>query len=242
METKLDLMEEAVALSSYHFDKTRFDPRFDAPQSLGRFEGDWASEVADAIAKSKTRSFETRNVPEGQSNFDDPNVSPEAYGDLVKSFRPFEQEFFDKTDLDYKNYPIINKTNDAGPTIKAMFEAFKLTTPSTYTIHIQKAGQVFPYHIDFFHRRRWKDCQQDKVIRIVVHLNDWQPGQCMGYGNGVHTHWQAGDFHTFDHASVPHWTANATYEPRVSLLITGVKTAETEEFLYKAKTSKAIKI
>ena len=58
METKLDLMEEAVALSSYHFDKTRFDPRFDAPQSLGRFEGDWASEVADNIAyKNAERLF-----------------------------------------------------------------------------------------------------------------------------------------------------------------------------------------
>jgi hypothetical protein len=59
-------------------------------------------------------------------------------------------------------------------------------------------------------------------------------------GNGVYTGWKAGEFHTFDHASVPHWTANGAYEPRVSLLITGVKTPETEDFLYRARTQQTV--
>ena len=241
---KLDLMEEAIELSNYHFDHREFDPRFDSAQVLGRFEGDWADDVAQMIALSKTRSFGTRNLVEGQINVDLDNPSGEKvdYKEMIEGFRPYEKEFFDKTDLDYYGYPIINKTNEIGPKVTALFEAFKFAAPTTYTVHIQKVGQVFPYHIDFFHRRRWKDAPQDKVIRVQVMLTDWEPGQCLGYGNGIYTHWKAGDFHTFDHASVPHWTSNANYKPRVSLLITGVKTPETEEFLHRARTQKTITI
>jgi hypothetical protein len=240
--SKLDLMEEAIALSNYHFDKNQHDPRFDGAQVLGRFEGEWANEVAQMIEISKSRSFGTRNSIDGQNNsdLDNPTGDKEAYQSMIEGFRPFEKEFFDKTDLDYYGYPIINKTNQIGPKVTALFKAFKFAEPTTYTIHIQKVGQVFPYHIDFFHRRRWKDAPQDKVIRIQVMLNDWVPGQCLGYGNSVYTGWKAGEFHTFDHASVPHWTSNANYEPRVSLLITGVKTPETEDFLYRARTQKTV--
>lgn len=245
---KLDLMEEAVALSNYHFNNDRIDPRFDGAQVLGRFEGEWQDEVEQMIAISKSRSFGTRNMIDSQINVDQVELdnpvggsSKEDYQKMIESFRPYEKEFFDKTDLDYYGYPIINKTNQIGPKVTALFKAFKFTEPSTYTVHIQKVGQVFPYHIDFFHRRRWKDAQQDKVIRIQVMLNDWQPGQCLGYGNSVYTGWKAGEFHTFDHVSVPHWTSNANYTPRVSLLITGVKTDATEEFLYRARTSKTVK-
>jgi len=237
-DKKLDLMEEAVALSSYHFDFNKHDPKFDQAIELGSFECNWQDEIETLIASAKTRSFGTRNLVGEQvmADLDNPTGNKDEYTDMIKSYRPFEQEFFDKTDLDYYNYPIIDKTNEIGPKVKAIFEAFQLAPPSTYTVHIQKVGQVFPYHIDFFHRRRWEKAEQDKVIRIVVHLNDWVPGQCMGYGNGIHTHWKAGDFHTFSHADVPHWTSNANYTPRLSLLITGVKTAATEELLQRAKT------
>jgi len=239
---KLDLMEEAIALSNYHFDNDRIDPRFDGAQVLGRFEGNWDDEIAQMIELSKSRSFGTRNMSSELNlvDLDNPTGNVAEYTEMIEGFRPFEKEYFDKTDLDYYGYPIINKTNEIGPKVTALFNAFKFAAPTTYTVHIQKIGQIFPYHIDFFHRRRWKDAPQDKVIRVQVMLNDWQPGQCLGYGNSVYTGWKAGEFHTFDHASVPHWTSNANNIPRVSLLITGVKTPETEEFLYRARTQQTV--
>jgi hypothetical protein len=239
---KLDLMEEAVALSNYHFNKDRIDPRFDGAQVLGRFEGEWEDEIKQMIEISNSRSFGTRNLA-SELNLIDPHApegDTEQYTELMKEFKEVEEDFFKKTDLDYYGYPIINKTNEIGPKVTALFNAFKFSAPATYTVHIQKIGQIFPYHIDFFHRRRWKDVPQDKLIRIQVMLNDWEPGQCLGYGNSVYTGWKAGEFHTFDHASVPHWTSNANYTPRVSLLITGVKTPETEDFLYRARTQQTI--
>ena len=234
IEKKLDLMEEAIALSNYHFDNTKFDPKFDEAQLLGRFVGDWADDVQQAIETSTARSLSTRNIPEVQTNIDLPNVEKNEYTEILKTFRPFEKDFFDKTDIDYENYKIINKMPTLGPQLMKIFNSFQFDAPATYTLHIQKVGQVFPYHIDFFHRRRWANADQNKIIRIQVMLTDWEPGQVLGYGNGIYTHWKAGEFHTFDHVSTPHWTANANYKPRVSLLITGVKSEATEELLRRA--------
>jgi hypothetical protein len=225
-EKTLDLMEEAMKLSQYHFDLDRHDPEFDQAIELGHFEVNWQDEIDTLIANATPKTFGNRNE--------------RSY--INTHFRPIEKEFFDKTDLEYDNYIIIDKTDDVGPKVEALFEAFQLDpTNRARTVHVQRIGQVFPYHIDFFHRRRWGNADPSKVIRIAVHLNDWQPGQCMGYGNGVHTHWKAGDFHTFRHADTPHWTSNANYIPRVSLLVTGIMTAATEELLERAKTE-SIKI
>lgn len=239
--------EENVALSSYHFDNTRFDPRFDAAQALGTFEGDWADEVKQLIDSSAPLTFESRGTAITEENTVVGNVYDPPFTNNYKAPKQknhsLEKEFFDTTDLDYENYEIINKSTKFGPTINKIIDSFKFATPTVSTAHIQRTGQVFPYHIDVFHRvARYKDVPQDKILRVVVMLTDWVPGHIFGYGNGVYTHWKAGDFHTFDHASTPHWTANATYPPRVSLLLTGVKTEATEEFLYRARTSKTIKI
>ena len=85
---KLDLMEEAIGLSNYHFDHREFDPRFDSAQVLGKFQGDWADDVAQMIALSKTRSFGTRNLVEGQINVDLDNPSGEKvdYKEMIEGF------------------------------------------------------------------------------------------------------------------------------------------------------------
>jgi hypothetical protein len=243
------LLKDAIGLSSYHFDKDRIDPKFDCFQILGRFEENWMDEVNKIIAETKPRSLgnllsyqvedhykEMYKI--NDSDWNKRNIPKNVLDDLT-------QDVDIKQNPSYLSTPIINKTSrteEIGPKITALFNAFKLTAPVTYSVHVQKFGQVFPYHVDVFHRREWKDSPQDKIIRIQVMLNDWSPGQVLGYGNSVYTHWKAGEFHTFDHVNVPHWTANANYQPRVSLLITGVKTEETEDFLGRAKKLKTIKL
>jgi hypothetical protein len=43
--------------------------------------------------------------------------------------------------------------------------------------------------------------------------------------------WRAGDVTTFDWQNLPHSTANAGHNPRITLQITGVITDKTKEFL-----------
>lgn len=238
------LLEDAIKLSNYHFDKDRKESISDCFQILGRFKPEWSDEVEKIITVTKARSIgnllsyqvedQYKEIYKiNESDWNKRNIPANVLDDLTQDFDIKEN----------KSYSIINKTTrpeDIGPKITALFHTFKLAAPSTYSVHVQRFGQVFPYHVDVFHRREWKDSPQDKIIRIQIMLNNWSPGQVLGYGNSVYTQWKAGEFHTFDHANIPHWTANASYEPRVSLLITGVKTQETEEFLLKAKKLKII--
>jgi hypothetical protein len=47
----------------------------------------------------------------------------------------------------------------------------------------------------------------------------------------VYQQWQAGDFHMHDWENIPHATANASHHSRVTLQITGLRTAETNKII-----------
>ena len=236
----LDWYEEAKSLSAYHFDKTRMDPRYDTVVGLGSFSGDWSDEVADMVERATPVSMAIRgnNV---QTKYHDPDYHK---GTPVKNIKyGFEKEFFEKTDMDYDNYKILNKTAEWGPKCQKMIDAFCFADPQWHTVHVQMIGQVFPYHIDVFHRRNTiAEVDPSLILRVMVMLTDWEPGHFYGYGNYNYSGWKAGDFHTFSHKDTPHYTANANFKPRVSMLLTGIKTPETEKFLYKARTTATIPI
>ena len=122
--------------------------------------------------------------------------------------------------------------NDKLDQYKAFFEivnSFGLEDPRG-RIHIQKTGQVFNYHIDTLDLL-FPNTPPDKLIRIVVMLEDWRPGQFYMYGNCVYDRWKAGEYHWFKWMDVPHATANASSYPRCSLIITGIKTDITDSIL-----------
>ena len=75
------------------------------------------------------------------------------------------------------------------------------------------------------------DADPNNVIRIMVRLQDWEPGQFLMYGNEQFDRWRAGDIHKFDWQNIPHATANASNKPRPMLVITGVMTDTTREIL-----------
>jgi hypothetical protein len=241
----MNLLEESASLSAYHFDPTRIDPRFDAVTGLGQFEGDWSADMTDAIANSKpvsmaTRTHNTLGLSTGPFN----KVSVKPVGaDLKEVYYNQEKEFFDTTDLSYEEYEIINKSDVLGPTLTKMVTAFKLETPLSCAFHVQFTGQVFPYHIDFFHRRNdYANFPPERIARYMVMLTDWEPGHMFGYGNFQYTGWKAGDFSTLLHAHTPHYSANGAYNPRCMLLITGLKTPDTEKFLWEAANNKTIRV
>ena len=66
-------------------------------------------------------------------------------------------------------------------------------------------------------------------------MTDWEQGHFWSYGNHIDTQWRAGDVSTFDWQNLPHSTANAGHNPRVTLQLTGVVTEKTTEFLSRLK-------
>jgi hypothetical protein len=87
-------------------------------------------------------------------------------------------------------------------------------------------------HIDKLWHRNPTD--PSKIVRIIVHLEDYEPGQVLIYGNAVHTQWRAGDVHMFDTLNVPHGTFNISNKPRPNITITGLRSALTDQRLQEA--------
>ena len=96
-------------------------------------------------------------------------------------------------------------------------------------IHVQLPGELWNLHIDKLYK--WAPENPDSIMRIFIQLTDWQPGQFWEYGNYHWNQWRAGDISTFDWQNIPHCTANAGYQPRVTFQLTGIKTEKTQEML-----------
>jgi hypothetical protein len=104
-----------------------------------------------------------------------------------------------------------------------------LTTTKS-KLHIQFTGEVLNMHIDKLYDL---DADPNNVVRIMVMLQDWEPGQFIMYGNEQFDRWRTGDIHKFDWQNLPHSTANSSNKPRPMLVITGVMSDRTRDILSK---------
>ena len=100
-------------------------------------------------------------------------------------------------------------------------------------IHVQRPGELWNLHIDKL--QKWLPEDPSKILRVFVQLTDWQPGQFWEFGNYHWNQWSAGDVVTFDWANMPHSTANAGHNPRVTLQLTGIITDKTQLYLSTRK-------
>jgi hypothetical protein len=203
--------------SQYHFDNFRIDRLGEWYQVLGRFDGEWDHEVADAHGKLIT--WATRKFYSNDDNTVSPMLSQEE-NDLRDTGAPVDLELTDAV-FDITAYP----------TLVRMSNYFGLQDPKI-RMHYQQPGQMFNLHIDKLQERCPADPKQ--VVRLTIMLADWQPGQFYSYGTAMYSHWRAGDVHMFDWANVPHATANASRSMRPILQITGLKTNLTQYLLDQA--------
>lgn len=225
MNDKISHFNQQKQHSKYHFDNTKKDQAGEWFQLLGRFKGSWQSEIADLITTSKKVNWQ--NV----ASVDNP-AAPITEERLART-KTREQDVIQgggdptmtliQADTDIIRFPVFEK----------MVDYFGLDRAKSRA-HIQMTGQVFNYHLDVLPHHA--DASSDRVIRIVVFLQDWEPGHFYTYGTHTLTHWRAGDFHTFKWQDVPHGTANAGLTPRVSLMITGIKTDRTNQILSQSFT------
>jgi len=204
--------DETKKRSNYHFDPTRFDPAQDRVIMLGRIRPNWSAELDTIIAESKAATWRTRGEagksrPEAELAAEDNDLEREGYG---------------------KDYVITNLNWNIPPVLQTVADRFALEN-AMVRIHVQIPGQVWNYHLDKL--EKWLPSDPSRVLRVQIQLTDWLPGQFWNYGNYCHSQWRAGDVTTFDWQNIPHATANASHGPRVTLQVTGVRTAATEDYL-----------
>ena len=124
--------------------------------------------------------------------------------------------------------PISHLTWRIPESLQRISDAFALDNCMN-RIHVQRPGEVWNLHIDKL--QKWDPDHPEMVMRIMIQLTDWQPGQFWQYGNYNYSQWRAGDVTTFDWANIPHSTANAGFMPRVTFQLTGIRTAATLDYL-----------
>ena len=210
-----------VAHSEYHFDKNRVEQEGDWFKILGTFKGDWSDELKKIIELSTPINWETRKY----------------YGDNDEVSPMLEQEEYDiiQGGGDPKELLLTNMWDDFSqfPKLYKMADYFGLdignNNGTKKRIHVQLTGQMFNYHIDKLWDR--DPINPERVARITVMLQDWEPGQFYMYGNYVYSHWKAGEAHIFDWPNVPHATANASNVPRATMQITGLKSVRSRRLI-----------
>lgn len=213
------------AASAYHFNTQSMDPRWDTVIGLGRLTPTWVADLDQIIENSKPATWATRGYK--APNFDQPAEELQA-------------EQYDLTRVGADPDMTITHLNWNIPeSLQRISDEFGLRDCMN-RIHVQQPGEVWNLHIDKL--QKWNRDDPDSVIRIMIQLTHWHPGQFWELGNYHWNRWQAGDVVTFDWRNVPHSTANAGHRPRVTFQITGVVTEQTRNFLLRLRNNKEVRI
>ena len=93
----------------------------------------------------------------------------------------------------------------------------------------QEPGKIQLIHTDKYGSFSSKN-SPDELIRLIVFLTDYVPGQFMLWGEDFLSDWKAGDI-LYDWGDTPHATANASTETRVILRMTGVSSPTYKNFI-----------
>lgn len=208
--------EETKKRSKYHFDNFKNDSQVDKVIKLGRITADYTDDVKQAVASATPATWRTRGKvgktrPESELASEDYDLEKFGYG---------------------KDYQITHLNWQITPNLKKISELFGLDD-CMERIHVQKPGEVWNLHLDKL--EKWAPNAPWTVMRIQVALTDWEQGHFWSYGNYLHQQWHAGDVTTFDWQNIPHSTANAGHNPRVTFQLTGIITERTTEFINRLK-------
>lgn len=197
--------------SNYHFDNFRFDPDQDKVTFLGNVLPFWQDELDKVIRSAKPKTWRTR----GQG--------------ADRPAEEYDQEEYDLEQFGYgKDLVVGDLSWDVPEVFDRLLIRFGMDN-AKMRLHVQHPGQVWNLHLDKL--EKWNPEDPSKIMRVMIALNDYEPGHFFSYGNYIHTGWRAGDVHTFDWQNVPHSTANAGHGPRITLQMTGVVTDKTRDFL-----------
>jgi hypothetical protein len=181
---------------------------------LGHIEPTWTQDLADIVDNSKPATWATRGYKGEGIEAPPEELEREEY-DLIANGMS-------------RDLPITHLNWQIPESLQRISDSFALEHCMN-RIHVQQPGEVWNLHIDKLHK--WDPDHPESIMRIMIQLTDWQPGQFWEYGNYHYNQWQAGDVTTFDWQNIPHCTANAGHNPRVTYQLTGIITEKTNDFL-----------
>ena len=108
------------------------------------------------------------------------------------------------------------------PTIMKIVDWFEFEDDQSPVILEKNIGDYQQWHVD---------CHAPtNMVRVLIHLQDWEFGQVLLWGTKPIVQWRAGDAIMWD-PNVPHATVNAGRRKRYTLRITGTPSARTLEKL-----------
>ena len=200
--------------STYHFDSRRLDPPETVMAYLGHIESMWSMDLKDIVEHARPATWATRGYKGEGIEAPPEELEREEY-DLISNGMPVD-------------LPITHLNWRIPESLQRISDAFALENCMN-RIHVQHPGEVWNLHIDKLYK--WDPEHPEQIMRIMIQLTDWQPGQFWEYGNYHYNQWRAGDVTTFDWANIPHSTANAGFNPRVTFQLTGIRTAATMDYL-----------
>jgi hypothetical protein len=206
--------EISKSRSTYHFDPQHLDRPETVVAYLGNIEPTWTHDLKDIVTNARPATWATRGYKGEGIEAPADELAAEEY-DLTANGMPVD-------------LPISHLNWCIPESLQRISDAFALENCMN-RIHVQQPGEVWNLHIDKLYK--WNPDHPDSVMRIMIQLTAWQPGQFWEYGNYHYNHWRAGDVTTFDWANIPHCTANAGFDPRVTLQLTGIRTAATMDYL-----------
>lgn len=211
--------------SSYHFDHFRNEDSTPPFKILGHAKGDLVSEFKSLHEKETPFANTFVNRLQQNTNREiKPYTLDYDLNELTQLGLPHDYSFF--------SILLINQS----PFFQELAQSFGMTDVNA-RIHIQKPGQIFPYHIDEIPGLKkndpdhWLDQKPEAAARFEIQIFDWMPGHVWSYGNTYWKQWRSGEiaFHEWRH--IPHGTANISDSIRASFQVTGFVTDKTLDII-----------
>ena len=123
----------------------------------------------------------------------------------------------------------IHPVNDTTPQLNKILEVLQFKRIIASQVQTQKPGDTVVKHLDDF--SIFESSPDEKIIRLLITLHDWEAGQYMSFGNTGYQGWQPGEVIYSDFEKIPHATANLSWNPRSIICVTGVVSTFTTEIL-----------
>ena len=199
--------------SSYHFDKFKDDTNIEGIRTNLSFR--WKHNIMDEVlpfVREKSR-----------------NIHPNDIAVLHAAWWLHQNEV---RGMDHVGFKEMVKP-EKHPTLKKITDWFEWEGEVQPIIMEKNVGNFEPYHVDTMDGHP-SGYGIKKLVRIIIHLQDWVPGQFMLWGNQNVQQWKAGDSISYD-PNIPHGTANASRYRRYSLRITGIPSDKTLEKMKNAR-------
>jgi hypothetical protein len=201
--------------SNYHFDSTLNEDAKPPFKILGHIKEDLGAElerlmkVESMHANTFSNRIQVQGKKDKQAFTVDMDLEELRLRGLPEDFAFFYNISIDKSEI-----------------FKKVAESFGFKYWKS-SVHIQKPGQSFPYHIDELpgikdnEREHWLDTDPDAAARFEIQIYNWVPGHVWAYGNTYWKQWTAGEIVYHEWRNIPHGTANISREIRATLQITG---------------------